>query len=62
MLDEEILRMLGDGNDSDIELFEDSDKEEPFFNPAVFDNLDDLNLAEDPADNQKDDQVEVSQA
>ncbi|KAL4721181.1 hypothetical protein ACJJTC_016701 [Scirpophaga incertulas] len=62
MLDEDILQVLGDGNDSDIDLFDDSDDEEPIFNPAVFDSLDDLDLPEDLADNQRDGTVEGSQA
>ncbi|CAG4937025.1 unnamed protein product [Parnassius apollo] len=60
MHDEDILKVLGDGNDSDIECFDDSDDEEPFFNHAVLDNLFDLDLPEDPAENQKYDQVKGS--
>ncbi|CAK1588652.1 unnamed protein product [Parnassius mnemosyne] len=58
MQDEDILQVLGDGNDSDIECFDDSDDEEPFFDPAVLNNIGDLGLPEDPAENQRYDQVE----
>lgn len=58
--DDEIIQVLGDGNDSDIEIFNDSDDEEPFFDPAIFVNLRDHDLTEEIAENQRYDQVEDS--
>ncbi|CAH2068512.1 unnamed protein product, partial [Iphiclides podalirius] len=58
--DDEIIQVLGDGNDSDIEIFNDSGDEEPFFGSAVIDNLGDDDLPEELAENQRYDQVEDS--
>ena len=62
LADEDILQALGDGNNSDIEFFDDDDDVEGFFIPSAFDNLGDLHLPEDPVENQGDDQIEGSPA